>query len=236
MQLRMIYTANFLLIWEVKSIKKRKDSSLKSFPPFPPATLGECTYHEPWPWLASDQWVHIWKAEMCTSENPFLVIYSYDRGEPAVSYRWTGWVEEKPVEVQDYCRKITEHFRGIHRIYRNLMKENRRMSTCNQLVGLANTRIWTCYAQKSPRSLVYSLQFKNSEDLISYSKISKLKLSCSSFGSANVLIYLDLWDVRVYRLHELFCLIYTMRQSLQSTAHLRFACTPASELCRFKFW
>ena len=35
--------------------------------------------------------------------------------------------EEHPVEFQD-VRKITDHFRGIHRI-----KENQRMSTCNRL-------------------------------------------------------------------------------------------------------
>jgi hypothetical protein len=29
--------------------------------------------------------------------------------------------------------KITDHFRGIYRIYPNLIKENRRMSTCNRL-------------------------------------------------------------------------------------------------------
>ena len=48
---------------------------------------------------------------------------------------------KQPVEVQDY-RKITDHFRGIYRIYPNSMKKNRRMSTC-KLVGLANTRIST---------------------------------------------------------------------------------------------
>ena len=40
--------------------------------------------------------------------------------------------EIEPVEVQD-CREITDHFRGIYRIYPNLIKENRRMSTCNRL-------------------------------------------------------------------------------------------------------
>ena len=40
--------------------------------------------------------------------------------------------EKKPVEVQD-CREITDHFEGICRIYPNLIKENRRMSTCNRL-------------------------------------------------------------------------------------------------------
>jgi hypothetical protein len=40
--------------------------------------------------------------------------------------------EKLPVEVQD-CRKITDHFKGIYKIYPNLMKENQRMSTCNRL-------------------------------------------------------------------------------------------------------
>ena len=45
--------------------------------------------------------------------------------------------EKYPVDVQD-CRKITDQFRGIYGIYPNLIKEHRRMSTCNRL---ANTRI-----------------------------------------------------------------------------------------------
>ena len=40
--------------------------------------------------------------------------------------------EKYPIEVQG-CRKIPHHFRGIHRINPNLLKENRRMSTCNRL-------------------------------------------------------------------------------------------------------
>ena len=40
--------------------------------------------------------------------------------------------EKFPVDVQN-CRKITDHSRGIYRIYRNLIKENRKMSTCNRL-------------------------------------------------------------------------------------------------------
>ena len=40
--------------------------------------------------------------------------------------------EKEPVEVQD-CRRITDHFRGIYRIYPNLIKENWRMSTYNRL-------------------------------------------------------------------------------------------------------
>ena len=41
-------------------------------------------------------------------------------------------VTDEPVEVQD-CRKITDRFRGIYRVYLNLIKENWRISTCNRL-------------------------------------------------------------------------------------------------------
>jgi hypothetical protein len=40
--------------------------------------------------------------------------------------------EKLRVEVQD-CRKVTDHFRGSYRIYPNLIKEIRRMSSCNRL-------------------------------------------------------------------------------------------------------
>ena len=41
-------------------------------------------------------------------------------------------VIDGPVEVQD-CREITNYFRGIYRIFHNLIKENCRMSTCDHL-------------------------------------------------------------------------------------------------------
>ena len=41
-------------------------------------------------------------------------------------------VTDEPVEVQEY-KKITDHFRGIYRIYPNLIKENWGISICNQL-------------------------------------------------------------------------------------------------------
>jgi hypothetical protein len=40
--------------------------------------------------------------------------------------------ENESVEVQD-CRKITDYYRGLYRVYPKLIKENRRMSTCNWL-------------------------------------------------------------------------------------------------------
>jgi hypothetical protein len=49
----------------------------------------------------------------------------YDRGEPVE-------FEKKLSEVED-CKKITDRFRGIYRIYPDLIKENRRMSTCDRL-------------------------------------------------------------------------------------------------------
>ena len=55
--------------------------------------------------------------------------------------------EKQPVEVHG-SRKITDRFKGIYRIYAHLIKETQRVATCNQPVGLANTRISTGYAQK----------------------------------------------------------------------------------------
>jgi hypothetical protein len=60
-------------------------------------------------------------------------------------------ITDEPVEVQD-CKKITNHFRRSHKPYHNLIKKNWKMPTCNQLVGLANTRASTDYAQESPQS------------------------------------------------------------------------------------
>ena len=52
-------------------------------------------------------------------------------GEPAVSHRWTGWVWE----ITGWSSRLqeTDHSRGSYRLYPNSIKENRRMSTCNQL-------------------------------------------------------------------------------------------------------
>ena len=44
-------------------------------------------------------------------------------------------VTDEPVEVGD-CRRITDYFRGIYRIYSNLVKENWRMGTCNYRLDL----------------------------------------------------------------------------------------------------
>ena len=54
-------------------------------------------------------------------------------GEPAVSYRWTGWGREITSWSGDF-RRITDHFRGIYRrIYLKWIKHNWKMSTCNRL-------------------------------------------------------------------------------------------------------
>jgi hypothetical protein len=50
-------------------------------------------------------------------------------------------------------RKFTHHFRGVYRICPNSIMEIRRLSICKPF-GLANTRISTDCAQKSPRPLL----------------------------------------------------------------------------------
>ena len=40
--------------------------------------------------------------------------------------------EKELVGVQDF-KRITYHFRGIYKIYLKQRKQNRKMSTCNQL-------------------------------------------------------------------------------------------------------
>ena len=65
--------------------------------------------------------------------------------------------EKQPVEVQDH-RKITDHFRGIYTIYPNLIKEHRRMSTCDQLDLQTLGSQPIMHAQKSPRSLLCSFE------------------------------------------------------------------------------
>ena len=64
--------------------------------------------------------------------NPRTCVTSNDRGEPAVSYKWTDWVWE----ITCWSWRLQENyrsFRGIYRIYPNLTKDNRRMCTCNRL-------------------------------------------------------------------------------------------------------
>ena len=79
-----------------------------------------------------------WENSMIGENRQFIT------NEPVEFEKW-------PVEAQD-CRKITDHFRGIYRIYPNLIKENWRISTCNRL-DLQTLRSEPEYARKSPRSL-----------------------------------------------------------------------------------
>ena len=77
-----------------------------------------------------------WKITTCNQLDLETLGFS-DRGELEVSYKWTGWVWKitTVVEVQD-CWKITNHSRGIYKIYPNLMKENQRTPTCNHQLDL----------------------------------------------------------------------------------------------------
>jgi hypothetical protein len=59
-------------------------------------------------------------------------VMTNDRGEPAVSYRWTGWVWE----ISSWCSRLQENYRSLQRnlwLIPQINIENRRMSTCNPL-------------------------------------------------------------------------------------------------------
>ena len=65
--------------------------------------------------------------------------------------RWTDWVWEI-TSWSWRLQRITDHFRGICRIYLTWIKQNRKMSTCNRL-DFRITRILTDYARKLPWAL-----------------------------------------------------------------------------------
>ena len=88
--------------------------------------------------------------------------------------------EKQPVEVQD-CRRITDHFRGIYRIYPNLIKENRRISTCNRLdLQTLGSQPVVMPKNLSPRSLIELVK-----NLASDSRSDRLHVdNLTSSGSA----------------------------------------------------
>ena len=59
-----------------------------------------------------------------------VALHTYDQREPAELNRLVTnepvEFEKQPVEVK-VCMKTTKRFRGIHRIFCNLINENRRM-------------------------------------------------------------------------------------------------------------
>ena len=61
------------------------------------------------------------------------LLESNDWGEPAVNYKWTGWVLRNNRLKFMTAGELPIIFREIYRIYSNLIKENRRMSTYNWL-------------------------------------------------------------------------------------------------------
>ena len=90
---------------------------------------------------------------------------------------------DEPVEVHQDCRRITDWFTGIYRrIYPYSIKENRRvLSTCKP-VGLANPRISTDYAQKSPPSLGGTWKHSGSRLII----MDAQKSRCSDTGDRSI--------------------------------------------------
>jgi len=73
--------------------------------------------------------------------------------------------EKQLVEFQN-CRKITDHFRGIYIIYPSLIKENRRMSTCNRLdlQTLGSWPIKLCLKTSPDHKILAKLTFSVKED------------------------------------------------------------------------
>jgi hypothetical protein len=61
-------------------------------------------------------------------------------------------VTDKMIEMQEFEKKI-HHFRGIYRVFLNLLRLKSPIDHNIYLVGLGDTRIWTDYAQKSPWTL-----------------------------------------------------------------------------------
>ena len=55
------------------------------------------------------------------------------RGEPTTCYRWTGWVQVQNNRLRfktfSELPIITDHFRGIYRIYLKLIMKNRKITT-----------------------------------------------------------------------------------------------------------
>ena len=77
-----------------------------------------------------------------------------ERGEPATSCRCTrSSLSKKLVEVYQNVKKNTNRLKGIYGIHLKPMKENRKMSTCNQLDLETLLGIVANYAQKSPQTM-----------------------------------------------------------------------------------
>jgi len=74
-----------------------------------------------------------------------------ERGKPTITYRWIDWVWGITGWVQ-YFRKITNHFRGICRIYLKLIKKSRKITTCNQL-NLERLGFWPIMLKILPRTV-----------------------------------------------------------------------------------
>ena len=78
------------------------------------------------PWA----WVGIGMGTQCRAM--LYIPQPTDRGEPAVSYKWNGWVWEI-TGLSSRLQDNYQAFKRIYGIYPNSIKENRRMSTWNRL-------------------------------------------------------------------------------------------------------
>ena len=84
------------------------------------------------------------------------VVCDNDRGEPVVSYRWTGWVWE----ITGWSSRLQENYPSFERNLWNIPQFSKEepKDVNMWLVGLGNTRMSTDYAQKSPQTLFATLK------------------------------------------------------------------------------
>ena len=82
------------------------------------------------------------------------LVWSYNRGEPVVSYIWTNFVWD----ITGWSSRLQENYWSFKENLQNIPQIHRGKAEDVNVkpVGLANTRISTGYAQKSPRGLVWS--------------------------------------------------------------------------------
>ena len=80
---------------------------------------------------------------------------TYDRGEPAVSYRWTGWVWEITSWSSRVPSRVQENYQSFWRNLWNIPQFNEGTPeyVSRYRLDLQTLKISTGYAQTSPRSL-----------------------------------------------------------------------------------
>ena len=81
---------------------------------------------------------------------------SVEQGESAASYRWTGWVREyNRLKSETIFSIITDHTREIYGICLQLIKKNRKITTCNPL-DLETVGSWPIMPKNLPEHCIWA--------------------------------------------------------------------------------